>query len=139
VFVADESDPVQLVLSYLEIVQSARARRDSHDWEAVRGCLAPDVVIKVASPWSAEPWRTVLAGADAVVQRLQAPINSATSLTTQNINVQRAGDDVLVEQLSTLTDEAGKHTSMVCHLFSVADGRITGIRTYRNDQGLPAG
>ena len=93
----------------------------------------------MASPWADEPWRVVLTGADAVIDRLQAPINRATSLTTANVNVQRAGDDVMVEQLSTFTDETGKHISMVCHIFSVTNGLITGVRAYRNDHGLPAG
>ena len=133
------SDPLQLVLDYIETVQRARADGGSADWDAVRQFLAPDVVFKMASAWTDEPWRVVLTGADAVIDRLQAPINMATSLTTVNVNVQRAGDDVLVEQLSTLTDERGKHVSMVCHIFSVANGVVTGVRAYRNDQGLPVG
>ena len=78
-------------------------------------------------------------GADAVIERLKAPINVATSLTTENSNVQQAGDDVLVEQLSTIVDSDGTHVSMVCHIFSVTDGVITGVRTYRNERDLPAG
>lgn len=134
-----DDDALQLVLNYIETVQHARASRETADWERVRRQLAPDVVFKMASPWTDEPWRVVLTGADAVIQRLQAPINSATSLTTQNINAQRAGDDVMVEQLSTLTDESGEHVSMVCHIFSVANGVVTGVRAYRNDHGLPVG
>lgn len=135
-----ETDPaVGLVLRYIEAVQRARASRRVDDFDAVRGFLAPDVVIKLASPWAEEPWRISHTGADAVVERLQAPINAATSLTTENVNVQRAGGEVLVEQLSSITDEAGQHVSMVCHIFSVANGVITAVRTYRNDAGLPAG
>ena len=52
-----------------------------------------------------------------MITRLQAPINKATSLTTENVNVQQAGDDVLVEQLSTLVDGDRTHVSMVCHIF----------------------
>lgn len=134
-----EDGALQLVLNYIEAVQHARASKQTADWDIVRGQLAPDVVFKMASPWTDEPWRVVLTGADAVITRLQAPINSATSLTTQNINAQRTGDDVMVEQLSTITDERGKHVSMVCHIFSVANGVIIGVRAYRNDHGLPVG
>jgi ketosteroid isomerase-like protein len=133
------SDPLQLVVDYIETVQRARADGGSADWDAVRRFLAPGVVFKMASPWTDEPWRAVLTGVDAVIDRLQAPINRATSLTTVNVNVQRAGDDVMVEQLSTLIDERGKHVSMVCHIFSVANGVVTGVRAYRNDHGLPVG
>lgn len=135
----DDGGALQLVLNYIEAVQHARASSETADWDTVRRHLAPDVVFKMASPWTDEPWRVVLTGADAVIERLQAPINSATSLTTQNINAQRAGDDVMVEQLSTVTDERGKHVSMVCHIFSVANGVVTGVRTYRNDHALPVG
>ena len=73
-----------------------------------------------------------------MIERLRAPINAATSLTTENV-VQMAGDDVLVEQLSTIVGGNGRHVTMICHIFSVADGAITGIRAYRNDLGLPIG
>ncbi len=78
-------------------------------------------------------------GADTRITRLQAPINKATSLTTQNVTVQQAGDDVYVEQLSTIVDSDGTHVSMVCHIFTVVDGVITGVRGYRNERGIPAG
>ncbi|WP_129427788.1 nuclear transport factor 2 family protein [Nocardioides zhouii] len=78
-------------------------------------------------------------GTDAVIARLQAPINKATSLTTDNTNVQQAGNDVYVEQLSTIVDDDGTHVSMVCHIFTVVDGVITGLRGYRNERGIPAG
>ena len=133
------TDPLQLVSDYIETVQRARGDGRSADWDAVRQFLATDVIVKMASPWTDEPWRVVLTGADALIDRMQAPINAATSLTTVNVNAQRAGDDVMVEQLSRLIDESGKHVSMVCHIFSVANGVITGVRAYRNDHGLPAG
>jgi ketosteroid isomerase-like protein len=101
--------------------------------------LAPDAVTKVASPWTDEPWQVMQRGADAIVTRLRAPINKTTSLTTENVTVQQAGDDVYVEQLSTIVDDNGSHVSMVCHIFSVADGVITGVRAYRNERGIPAG
>lgn len=136
---AEADDRVQLVLHYIEAAQHARASRQAADWEEVRRCLAPDVVFKMASPWTDEPWRIFFTSADAVIERLKAPINNASSLTTENVNVQLAGEDVMVEQLSTVTDETGRHVSMVCHIFSVQDGLITQARAYRNDNGIPAG
>ena len=137
--VADDSSSVRLVLTYVEAVQRARASGDVEDFEALREFLAPDMVVKGASPWTEEPWRVIHRGADAVITRLQAPINKATSLTTENVTVQQAGDDVYVEQLSTIVDGEGTHVSMVCHIFSVVDGVITGVRGYRNERGIPAG
>lgn len=134
-----DDERVRLVLAWVEAAQRARATGRSADWDALRQFLAPDVVFKMASPWTDEPWRVTLTGADAVIERLKAPINSASSLTTENVDVQLAGDDVVVEQLSTITDEDGRHVSIVCHIFSVHDGAITGVRTYRNDDGLPVG
>ena len=52
--------------------------------------------------------------------------------------MQQAGDDVLVEQLSTLVAGDRTHVSMVCHIFSVVDGVITGMRAYRNERGSPS-
>lgn len=134
-----DDDPVRLVLAYIEAAQRGRATGRTSDWDAVRRFLAPDVVFKMASPWTDEPWRVFFTSADDVIERLKAPINRASSLTTENANVQRAGEDVMVEQLSIVTDERGRHVSMVCHIFSVQDGVITGVRAYRNDNGIPVG
>ena len=136
---ADDSSSIRLVRRYIEVAQRARASGDVGDFDALREYLAADVVVKAASPWTDEPWRVIHRGADAVITRLQAPINKATSLTTENVTVQQAGDDVYVEQLSTIVDSDGTHVSMVCHIFSVADGVITGVRGYRNERGIPAG
>ncbi len=136
---ADETPPMRLVLTYIEAAQRARASGDADDFEALREFLAPDVLIKAASPWTDEPWRVIHRGADAVIARLQAPINKSTSLTTENVTVQQAGDDVYVEQMSTIVDGDGTHVSMVCHIFSVVDGVISGVRGYRNEGGIPAG
>jgi ketosteroid isomerase-like protein len=135
---AGENPSVTLVRRYIEAVQKARASGEVADFEALREYLAADVVTKVASPWTDEPWLVLQRGADAVIARMQAPINKATSLTTENVNVQQAGNDVLVEQLSTLFTGDRTHVSMVCHIFSVVDGAITGMRAYRNERGSPA-
>ena len=136
---SEGDDRVRLVLRYIEAAQRARASGQAADWNAVREFLAPDVVFKMASPWTDEPWRIFFTSADAVIERLKAPINSASSLTTENVNAQLAGEDVMVEQLSIVTDEGGRHVSMVCHVFFVRDGVITEARAYRNDNGIPTG
>lgn len=136
---AEQSPAIELVLGYIEAAQRARASGRTKDFDVVRRFLAPDVVIKMASPWTDQPWRVVLTGVDALIERFQAPLNAASSLTTENVNVQQAGDDVVVEQLSTVTDRDGDHISMVCHIFSVSNGLITSVAAYRNDVGLPAG
>jgi ketosteroid isomerase-like protein len=107
----DNTSSVHVVLSYIEASQRARASGRAEDFEALREFLAADVVTKVASPWTDKPWQVMQRGADAIVTRLQAPINKATSLTTENVTVQRAGDDVYVEQLSTIVDGDGAHVS----------------------------
>ena len=136
---ADDTSAIDLVLGYIEASQRARASGRVEDFDALRAFLADDYVIKVASPWTEEPWQVMHRGADAVIARLQAPINKATSLTTENTSVQQAGNDVYVEQLSTIVDDDGTHVSMVCHIFTVIDGVITGLRGYRNERGIPAG
>lgn len=133
------SDPVEIVTDYIAASQRARTSREPDDFEAVREFFHPDATIRLAAAWGHDPWRVVHRSADEIVQRLQAPINHASTLTTENVNVVRAGDDVLVEQLSTLHHEGRDHVSMVCHIFTVRDGRIAAIRAYRNDLGLPAG
>ena len=136
---ADDTSAIDVVLSYIKASQRARASGRVEDFEALRTFLAADYVIKVASPWTDEPWQVMHRGADAVIARLQAPINKATSLITENTTVQQAGNDVYVEQLSTIVDDDGTHVSMVCHIFTVVDGVITGLRGYRNERGIPAG
>jgi ketosteroid isomerase-like protein len=136
---AESDDSVQLVLAYVEAAQRARRLQEASDWSALRRFLASDVVFRMASPWTEEPWRIVLTSADQAIDRLRAPNNRGSSLTTKNVNVQRAGADVMVEQLSTITTEKGRHVSMVCHIFSVHEGVITAVRSYRNDSGLPNG
>lgn len=135
----DDSPSIRLVRNYIEASQRARASGRAEDFEAMREFMADDFETKVASAWTDEPWQVMHRGADAVIARLQAPINRAASLTTENITVQQAGNDVYVEQLSTIVDSEGRHVSMVCHIFTVVDGRIRGIRAYRNERGIPAG
>lgn len=135
----EDSPSITLVRDYIATVQRARASADPADFEAIRGFLSDDFVIKSASAWTDEPWQVMHTGADAWIARLRAPINRASSLTTENVTVQEAGNDVYVEQLSTIVDEQGTHVSMVCHIFTVLGGRIAGVRGYRNERGIPKG
>jgi ketosteroid isomerase-like protein len=133
------SDDVGLVLAYIEASQRARDSQLPGDFEAVRGFLADDIEIKVASTWTDAPWRVQITSAEQMVERLKAPINKGSSLTTENTNVSPAGKDVLVEQLSTIVQGGRTHISMVCHIFTVEDGKVSAIRAYRNENGIPPG
>lgn len=133
------SDDVNFVRAYIEATQHARHTQRPEDFAAVRAYLADDMTVKMASPWTDAPWRVVITSADQLVDRMQAPINRGSSLTTENVNLVQAGTDVLVEQLSTVAEGGRTHVSMVCHIFTVEDGKIAAIRAYRNDDGLPAG
>ena len=133
------SDDVDLVRAYIGANQRARESQLPQDFEALRGFLADTIEIRVASPWTDAPWRVHFTSADEVVTRLQAPINQGSSLSTENTNLTQAGKDVLVEQLSTIVQDGRTYVSTVCHIFTVEDGRVAAIRTYRNESGLPVG
>lgn len=133
------NDPVDLVLAYVAAAQRARTSGGQDDFEAVRTYLADEVEVRLASAWTHEPWRTAHTGADAVVDRLRSGANAGARLTTETVNAVVAGDDVLIEQVSTLRTADGDKVSCVAHLFTVVDNRIARIRTYRNDAGLPTG
>lgn len=131
--------PADLVRAYIAAASTARTTQADEDFEHLRAFLSDDVTVRMASPWTDSPWRTMFTSADDFIARLRAPINKGSSLTTETVNLVEAGGDVLVEQLSTLRRGDRSHVSMVCHIFTVADDRITGIRAYRNDLDLPAG
>jgi ketosteroid isomerase-like protein len=128
-----------LVAAYVAAASTARTTQADADFEHLRTFLADDVTVRMASPWTDSPWRTLFTSADELIARLHAPINQGSSLTTETVNLVEAGGDVLVEQLSTVRRAGQSHVSMVCHIFSVVDDRITAIRAYRNDLGIPAG
>lgn len=132
-------DDVSVVRAYIEATQRARETQSPEDLAAIRGHLADGMTVRMASAWTDAPWRIVITSADQLVERMKAPINRGSSLTTENVNLVQAGSDVLVEQLSTITGRGGTHVSMVCHIFTVEDGKITAIRSYRNDDGIPPG
>ena len=133
------SDDVGLVRAYIEATQRARETQSPEDFAVMRGFLADALTIKVASPWTDEPWREMYTTADQVIERMKAPINRGSSLTTANANVTQAGEDVLVEQDSRIVRDGRTYVSMVCHIFTVDRGKIAAIRTYRNEDGIPPG
>lgn len=133
------SADVNLVRAYIEATQRARETQLPEDFAAMRSFLADGLEIKVASPWADAPWREMYTSADQVIERMKAPINKGSSLTTANVNVAQAGKDVLVEQHSTIVRDGRSHVSMVCHIFTVESGKIAAIRTYRNEDGIPPG
>jgi ketosteroid isomerase-like protein len=133
------TDDVALVLAWIDASQRARNSQLPQDYEALRHFLADDVQVKLASAWTDSPWRIAYTSADQMVERLGAPINRGPVLRTENTNVVQAGKDVLVEQLSTITRDGRDYVSTVCHIFTVEDGRIKRLRTYRNEHGIPEG
>jgi ketosteroid isomerase-like protein len=130
---------VDLVLAYIAAARRARETQDPHDFDLLRSFLSDDLVIRQASPWADDPWQVIHRDAESLIRRLQAPSNAGAVLHTETVNAVAAGDEVLVEQVSTITTSDRAHVSSVCFLFSVTDGRITGGRLYRNDAGLPTG
>jgi ketosteroid isomerase-like protein len=132
-----DRDDVGLVRAWLTASQGARGTGSAEDFEALHRFLHPEIEILLASGWADDPWRVAHRGADSVVARLQEAINSASSLSTETVNVAAAGDDVLVEQLSVLEGPFGPRRTMIAHIFTVVDGQIVRIRSYRNDANLP--
>ena len=132
-----QEDSVRLVMAYIEASQHAREIGDPADFELLRSYLADDVILKQASPWTHEAWRVIHEGPDAIISRLRQPSNASRALQTQTVNAVSAGDEVLVEQLSTIITDSGQYVSSTCFVFSIANGKITGGRLYRNDAGLP--
>ena len=126
---------LEIVLAYVEAAQRARATGSHEDSDAVGAYLAPEVEFRLASPWTDKQCRTAHTGADALVDRPRSAANAGTQLTTETVNAVAAGDDVLIEQVSTLHTSDRDKVSCVAHLFTVVDNQIAGIRTYRNDAG----
>jgi hypothetical protein len=74
-FNAFMSDDVSLVRAYIEATQRARDTQAPEDLATMRGLLADDMTVKMASPWTDGPWRIVITSADQLVARMKAPIN----------------------------------------------------------------
>lgn len=127
----------QLVLAYIRASQHARSTGSADDFAHLRSFLAADVVVRLASPWTDEPWTVTHAGADAVIARLADGAHAASSLTTENSVVLADDDYVFVEQRSTVHLPDGQRVSAVGHLFRLTDQKISEISAFRNDLGLP--
>ena len=127
----DDSPSTELVRNYIQASQRARTSGDAADFEAMREFMADDFETKVASAWTDEPWQVMQRGADAVIMRLQAPINRATSLTTENVTV-KAGRQRRVRR-ATLDDRRQRrhpHQHGLPHLHG-------GRRPNHRNPGLP--
>ena len=102
--------------AWLTASQAARATGEADDFEAPAPVPHPEIEILLASGWADDPWRVAHRGADSFVARLQEAINSASSLSTETVNVVAAGDDVLVEHLSVLEGPFGPRRTIIAHL-----------------------
>jgi ketosteroid isomerase-like protein len=133
--VEHSSDALAVVRSYVEAAQQARRSQREEDWQRVSELLADEVLWQLAGDGTGELWRG-RRGRAAVLAALQDSRNTWSRLQTKTVNAFTAGDQVLVEQVSTVADEDGtQHVKPVAFVFLVADGRVARINTYRNDSG----
>jgi ketosteroid isomerase-like protein len=129
------SGALEVVLSYVEAAQQARSSQHDDDWRRVSELLAEEVVWQVAGDGTGELWRARQGRAE-VLAALQVAQNSWSRLQTKTVNAFADGDQVLVEQESTVLGEDGTQwVKLVALVFVVADGRVAKISTYRNDGG----
>jgi ketosteroid isomerase-like protein len=132
---AKRSGALEVVLSYIEAAQQARRSQHDDDWQRVSELLANDVLWQLAGDGTGELWRG-LRGRGNVLAALQEPRNSWSRLQTNTVNAFADGDQVLVEQVSTVIGEDGtQRVKPVAFVFLVVDGRVARISTYRNDGG----
>jgi len=126
---------LEVVLSYVEAAQQARRGQRDDDWQRVSELLAEDVVWQAAGDGTGELWRARRGRAN-VLAALQVSQNNWSRLQTKTVNAFADGDQVLVEQESTVLGEDGiQRVKPVAFVFLVADGRVAQISTYRNDGG----
>lgn len=130
-------DNREIVLAYVAAAQRARSSGLDEDFAEVRSFFAEDVVVSLASPWTDDPFTVAHRGADAVIARLRESVNSGSRLKTENRAVLADGDHVFVEQISTATTDDGVRRSAVGFLFTLKDGRITSVKTFRNNANVP--
>jgi ketosteroid isomerase-like protein len=124
-----------IVGAYLEAVQAARRTPAAGElWRRVAALLATDVRWRFAGGAGRLLWPVELNGRDTVLEQLRKPRASWSRLRTETTSVLGCGPVVLVEQVSTLIAESGvEEVKPVAHVFTVIDGLIADVRTYRND------
>lgn len=119
---------------YLAATQRARQSGDPEAWRLVGELLDPKATWRLAGGWSQDVWPVELEGRQPVLETLGEIFMSWDRLRTETVNVLACGDTVVVEQVSTLIAENGSEmVRPVAHFFTVTDGLVSGIRTYRND------
>lgn len=124
-----------IVRAYMAAVQAARRTPAADEpWRRVAAMLATDVRWRFAGGGGRRLWPVELNGQEAVLEQLRQPAVSWSRLRTETISVLGCGPGVLVEQVSTLIAESGvEEVKPVAHVFTVIDGLIAEVRTYRND------
>jgi ketosteroid isomerase-like protein len=129
------SGALEVVLSYVEAAQQARRSQRDDDWQRVAELLAEEVVWQVAGDGTGQLWRARRGRAE-VLAALQMSQNSWSRLQTKTVNAFADGDQVLVEQESTVLGLDGtQRVKPVAFVFLVDDGQVAQISTYRNDGG----
>lgn len=131
----ERSGALDVVLSYVEAAQQARRSQRNDDWRRVAELLADEVLWQLAGDGTEELWRG-LRGRANVLAALREARNTWSRLQTTTVNAFSAGGQVLVEQVSTVIGEDGtQQVKPVAFIFTVTDGRVAKISTYRNDRG----
>jgi ketosteroid isomerase-like protein len=125
----------EIVGAYLDAVQAARRVQSVDEaWQLVADLLAENVRWRFAGSGADRLWPVEWKGRDAVLAHLRHPMAELSRLRTETTGVWPCGPVVLVEQVSTLVGESGvEELKPVAHVFVVAEGLISEVRTYRND------
>jgi ketosteroid isomerase-like protein len=130
----DSDSAADVVRRYLSAVQRARQEEDEDSWNRVAELLATNVRWRFAGGGADTLWRRELSGRAALLASLSHPANTWSRLRTATTSVLACGSTVVVEQISTIVDEnSAELVKPVAHIFTVDAGRITEVRTYRND------
>jgi ketosteroid isomerase-like protein len=125
----------EIVTRYLHALQSARQVQSLDEaWRPVADLLAEDVRWRFAGGGADRLWPVEWSGRDAVLAHMRHPRAAWSRLRTETTGVWACGPVVLVEQVSTVVEESGVEVlKPVAHIFTVVEGLISEVRTYRND------